>query len=138
MGLDFIERASDFINVENIEGVLALIDNEGYPTASAITLSKNDGIKWMTFCTNTKSNKVQRINNCNKASVCFYSVFPLFNITLVGKIMIINDLDIKREMWYEECKYHWSNYQSEQFSVLKFVTERYCIMIDEETVEGVF
>jgi len=136
MSHDFIERAGELISVENIECVLALIDDEGYPTASTITLSKNDGIKWLTFCTNTQNNKTRRISKCNKASICFYSVFPLFNITLVGRIMIVNDLDLKREMWYEECKYHWSSCESEHFCVLKFTTERYNIMIDEEAVEG--
>jgi len=137
MSLDFVEKAGELISIKNIEGVLALIDHEGYPTASAITLSKNKGIKWLTFCTNTKGNKTQRVSNCNKASVCFYSVYPLFNITLVGKIMIITDLDAKRDMWYEECKYHWNNYQSENFCVLKFTTIRYNIMIDAEVVDGV-
>jgi len=136
MNLDFIEKAGDIVSEPNVECVLALIDLQGYPTASAMTISKNDGIKWLTFCTNAIGNKIQRIAKCNKASVCLYSVYPLVNITLVGTIEIINDPDAKQEMWYDLCKYYWSGPRSEHFVVLKFTTERYNIMFDDENHEG--
>lgn len=46
---------------------LALIDENGYPTASTITASKAEGINWITFCTGLESDKAKRIAKCNRA-----------------------------------------------------------------------
>ncbi|GHT12578.1 hypothetical protein FACS189426_16180 [Bacteroidia bacterium] len=93
-----IERAAEIISATRLNCVLALIDLDGYPSATTKTVSKADGIKWMTFCTG--NNKIKMINQCDHASVCFTSSDPLYNITLVGKIEVITDLEIKKEMWY--------------------------------------
>ena len=58
---------------------LALMDADGYPTAATISVSKAEGIQWITFCTGLGSNWVKRIERCDRASVCFNAAY---NITL--------------------------------------------------------
>lgn len=64
--------------------MLALIDLDGCPTALTTTASKADGINWITFCTGLGGTRTNRINKCNRASVCFNA--DDYNITLVGTI----------------------------------------------------
>ena len=94
MDQSLVEKASEIVSKEHMDCVLALIDLDGYPTASTITVSKANGINWITFVINSNCNKAIRLKNNNRASVCFASlgnIEPLYNITLVGKIEIIND-----------------------------------------------
>jgi hypothetical protein len=72
MDKKIIEKASAIISAKRLDCVLALIDLDGYPTASTITVSKNDGIYWQTFCTGLGGSKTKRIDQCNRASVCFF------------------------------------------------------------------
>jgi len=104
---------------------LALIDENGYPTASTATISKADGIKWITFLTSVNSNKAKRIRKCGKGSVCLSS--PKYNITLVGTLEILTDLDTKREMWYDAMGEIMSGPDDPAYCVLRFRTERYNI-----------
>ena len=132
-----IEKAEKIISAKRQDCVMALIDLDGYPTASTITVSKNDGIKWFTFCTGYGT-KSKRIEKCNYASICFASSDPLYNITLVGKIDVVKDIEIKKEMWYSGLENHFKGYEDPNLCVLKFTTERYKLMIggEETSIEG--
>jgi general stress protein 26 len=116
---------------------LGLIDSENYPTVSAITPAKADGIKWIMFVVNASHNKPKRIKLCDKASVCFCNDQKiLHNITLVGNIEIISDNKIKEEIWYKECGDHFNGPEDPQYCVLKFTTKKYNILIDEDFIAG--
>jgi len=141
MNQEIIEKAIEIISSERLDCVLALIDLKGYPVASTITVSKADGINWITFVINNNSTKLKRIIHNNRASVCFTSMpksitDPLYNITLVGIIEEIIDPNIKREMWYDECKDHFNGPEDPNYCVLKFTTEWYKLFIEFETFEG--
>ena len=139
MDQEVVEKAAEIISAKRLDCVLALIDLDGYPTASTITVSKNDKINWITFVTGANNAKIKRIEHCNRASVCFLTTdpqAPLYNITLVGKIEIITDPEIKKEMWYDLCKDHFTGPEDKNYGVLKFVTERYRILVDWKFVEG--
>ncbi|MDR0307845.1 MAG: pyridoxamine 5'-phosphate oxidase family protein [Chitinispirillales bacterium] len=111
--------------------VLALIDMEGYPTASTLSLSKADGIREMTFCVELESNKVRRINNCNRASVCFSS--EKYNITLVGTIDILTDPQVKKEMWYDCLENIFTGGAGDpNYCVLRFKTKSYNLFFTDE------
>ena len=132
-----IKKAGEIISQNTGAGthcVLALIDANGYPTASTITASKTDGIKSMTFGTGLLSDKAKRINVCNRASVCFTS--ESYNITLVGDIEIVTDKDVKNEMWYEGLEHHFSGADDDNYCVLRFTTKRYNLMVDWTEIEG--
>ena len=113
---------------------LAVIDNDGFPTASTLSLAKADGVKWLTFVTGLGSNKAKRIEKSNKASVCFNS--PDYNITLVGTIEILIDPQIKKDTWYSGCEHHFSGVDDPNYCVLKFTPHRYCILFGADEVEG--
>lgn len=144
MGKEVIERAGEIIRqntAHNLqEGsepycVLALIDANGYPTASTLTAAKAEGINWITFCTGVGSNKAIRIGNCDRASVCF-NTSGAYNITLVGTIEIITDAAVKQEMWYEGLKNHFKGADDPQYCVLRFRTQRYSLLVDWKEAEG--
>jgi len=113
---------------------LAIIDNDGFPTASTVSLAKAEGLKWLTFVTGLGSNKAKRIEKSNKASVCFNS--PDYNITLVGTIEILTDPKTKKDTWYNGCEFHFSGTDDPNYCVLKFVPHRYCIFAQNDEIEG--
>ncbi len=115
--------------------VLALIDQNGYPTASTITPSKACGISWITFCSGLESNKVKRIEKCNKASVCF-NKDGAYNITLVGEIEVLTDKDSRHEMWYEGMSNHFKDADDPGYCVLKFKAKRYNLLVDWQEEVG--
>ena len=138
-----ISKAEEIISKKAVGGndgycTLSLIDLDGYPYAATVSVSKADGIKWLTFCTGLGSNWVKRIEKCNRASVCFNST--QYNITLVGTIEVLTDLDIKKEMWYEGMGCYFSGPEDPGFCVLRFNTQRYNLMLDEKegNVRGTF
>lgn len=114
--------------------VLALIDEDGYPTASTISASKADGINRITFCTGYGSPKTKRIDKCKKASVCFCS--PEYNITLVGDIEVVTDPEVKKEMWYSGLANHFSGPEDPNYCVLRFTTKRYNLLVDWKELRG--
>lgn len=140
MSREIIARAEEIIKRRSGGGnegycTLALIDLDGFPTASTISVSKADGIKQMTFCTGLEGSKASRISQNCRASVCFNDVD--YNITLVGTIEILTDLKTKREMWYEGLINHYSGPDDSGYCVLLFKTKRYNLLIDWIEAEGI-
>jgi general stress protein 26 len=135
-----IARAGEIIRSKSSEenmgaGVaLTLMDDEGYPTTSSVSIAKSDGIQQITFCTTMDSNKAKRAAACNRASVCVfddnYEGNSYYNITLVGTIEIVKDLETKKEMWYEGMAEHSSGPDDPEFCVLRFTTKRYNLWVD--------
>lgn len=133
-----IQRARDIIRQKCGGGnkghcVLALTGPDGYPVASTISISQADGIRWLTFCTGGSS-KTDRIAHSDKASVCVSS--EEYNITLIGKIQVVTDLAVKKEMWYPGKGQHFSGHDAPGLVVLKFITERYNLLVDWEEARG--
>ena len=114
---------------------LALIDENGYPTASTLTIAKAGGIKWLSFNTSLDRNSVKRIKKCNRASVCINS--NEYNITLVGTVEVLTDTDTKKEMWFPPMEEQWSGHDDPEYCVLRFSTERYSLFIDYKEVKGI-
>ena len=138
MNQEIISKAGEIVAKNTGEAgycALALIDLDGYPTASTISAAKADGIKWLTFCTGLGSPKVDRIKKCNRASVCFNSAG--YNITLVGTIEILTAADVKEEMWYGGLTQHFSGPEDPNYCVLKFKTERYNLLVDWQEARGI-
>ncbi len=139
MNTEIIARAGEIVASKTGGGnegycVLALIDKDGFPTASTISVSKADGINWITFCTGLGSNKTKRIETCNRASVCFDSIDH--NITLVGTIEVLTDPEIKKEMWYKGLEGHFNGPEDPDYCVLRFRTDRYNLLVDWKEARG--
>ena len=134
---NIIKKAGDIISKNTRENgycVLALIDDEGYPASSTISASKTNGIKEVAFCTGLNSPKAKRIKNSNKASVCFNA--PDYSITLLGTIEILTDPQIKKEMWYDGLKHHFTGPEDPNYCVLKLTTKQYSLFIDWQEIKG--
>jgi len=142
MNQEIIARAGALINSKanyiggGMEGhcVLALTDENGYPTASTLTIAKTDGINWLTFATSPDSNKAKRIAMCNRASVCLSS--SEYNITLVGTVEVVTDPGIKKDTWFEPMSHMWSGPEDPNFYVLRFNTERYNLFFADDGSEA--
>jgi general stress protein 26 len=138
MNQAIIEKAAAVIQAKTgyvgngMEGycALALIDENGYPSASTLTISKADGIKWITFLSGLKSNKAKRIDKCNRGCVCINS--PKYNITLVGTIEVLTEPDIKKEMWQEPLGHMYSGPDDPEYCVIRFNTERYNLFFADD------
>lgn len=132
-----IKRAGEIIqqriSSEHNYCSLSLIGEDGYPSITTISISKAEGIKWLTFCTGTGA-KADIIRNCDKAAVCINS--NGYHIGLVGKIEQMTDPAVKKDMWYEGLKNHFSGYEDPNYCVLKFTTERYSLFVDWEQEKG--
>ncbi len=142
MSQDIIRRAAEVVAKNTVQGeayrgencVLALIDLEGYPTASVLTPAKADGIKTLWFCTGINSDKVKRIEKCGRASVCFGA--SDYNVSLVGEIEAVTDVAVKKEMWYRGLENHYSGAEDPNFCVLRFTTKRYNLLVDWQEAKG--
>jgi len=138
MSKEIIAKASEIIKSKSTEGknigagtALTLIDSDGYPTAATISPCMIDGIRSVTFCTGMGSNWVKRIEKCDRASVCFNSEEKQYNITLVGTIEIVTDIEIKKEAWFDGMGYYFKGPDDPGFCVLRFTTKRYSLMLNE-------
>lgn len=143
MGQELVQRAIDIIQTYSAAGakpgeeagvVLALIDAEGYPTASTLSVAKADGIRELWFGTGLGSNKAKRIEKCNRASVCFSTLE--YNITLVGDIEIRTDPETRKASWYEGMSNHFSGPDDPNYCVLVFTTRRYNLFVDWKEEAG--
>jgi len=146
-----IAKAGEIIKSKTAEvtmgvGVtLSLLDHEGYPTTSAITIAKADGIRQITFGGSLDSNKAKRAKENSRASVCVfdddYEGGAYYNITLVGDIEVVTDVETKKETWYQGLEAHFENgVDDPNYCVLKFTTKRYNLWVDmeEDEVTGSF
>ena len=109
---------------------LALIDKDGFPTASTVSIIKADGIKQFTFGVSLNDNKARRVQACNRASVCVNS--QEYNITLVGTAEIMTDAESKQDLWQPWFSEIWTGGVADpDFCVLRFTTQRYNLWVDE-------
>lgn len=137
MSQDIIARAEEIIQTRvgmSTYCTMALIDIDGHPTASTITASMADGIKWLTFCTGLGANKPNRIRKCNLASICFNA--DDYNITLDGTIEVVTDPEVKKEMWYEGLANHFKGPEDPEYCVLLFKTKSYNLFVDWKEARG--
>ena len=121
---------------------LSLIDSDGYPTTSTLSISKADGIRQILFGAGLDSNKAKRAEKCGRACVCVFDDDhengAYYNITLVGDIEIITDPQLKKDVWYEGLEEHFPNggVNDPNYCVLRFNTKRYNLWVDFEEASG--
>jgi len=118
--------------------VMSLTDEESYPAASMITASRADGFKWIAFCSGLGWNKPNRVEKDPRSCVYLFDKESFSGISLTGKIKIITDLEVKKEMWYDALGDFWNGYEDDRWCVLMFKPEKYSIFIDNRTIRGEF
>jgi general stress protein 26 len=145
MNQEAITKASEIINArrdyigDGMEGYVTVttIDENGYPSSTTMSISKADGISWMTFNSGVDANPVKRIATNNKACVCLSS--SDYHINLVGTFEILDDIESKKENWQEPLTEYYVNVDEaiEQGMLpIKFTTKRYNIYIVEGDLEA--
>ena len=92
--------------------VMSLIDEEGYPAASA---QKNP-----------------------KACVYLFDKESFSGISLVGKVEVVSDYELNRELWYDALGDFFKDPLDERLCVLMFRPEKYNIFIEGRTIYGTF
>lgn len=131
-----IQKASKIIQGEcNEKGycALTLMDIDDCPNTTTITPSKADGIQSITFCTGYGT-RTERIQFRPDACVCFNS--PEYHISLKGKMEIITDPVVKKEMWYQGLADYFKGPDDPEYVVLKFTAKSYTLFLDRQTLRG--
>lgn len=145
--MDLLQKAEALVNQSTMhtvsntgcaDWVMSLIDEEGYPAASMITAARADGFRWIAFCTGLGWNKPNRAQKDPRACVYLFDQQSFTGISLVGRIEVIADEALNREMWYDSLGDFFAGPTDERLCVLLLRPERYNIFIDGQTIRGAF
>ena len=115
-----------------------VIDENGYPSVSTVTLVKPENISELFFSTSLHNcNKVNRLRANNKASVCC-RIGRDDNITLVGTAEILVDQETKSKFWESWFIEHYTGGETDpDYCIIQFTTKRVSLWIDKEGAEFV-
>ncbi|MCL2753804.1 MAG: pyridoxamine 5'-phosphate oxidase family protein [Defluviitaleaceae bacterium] len=131
--LEMLEKANEFIKTHS-NASFSVIDENGFPSASAIWLMGHKGVSEIYFSTPKGSNKYQRLQKCNKASINTYSDFN--NLTLVGEAVVLTDQESKSKHWQEPFIHIYPEGDTDPtYCIIKFTTKRVSLHIDHEGAE---
>jgi len=133
MNEKMLEKANQFIKTQN-DASFSVLDESGFPSASAIWLMGHEGIAEIYFSTPMGSNKYKRLQKNNKACICTYAEFD--NLTLVGEAEILTDQESKTKHWQEPFIHIYPDGDTDpDYCVIKFITKRVSLHIDHEGSE---
>lgn len=134
MNSNIFEKANVLVNnAENV--VIALIDENDYPSASTVSRVKSDGIFTIYLATGLDTNKTKRIKKSAKASLCFIEGGN--NVTLVGDAEILTDQKTKSDLWQDWFSNYFPKGEIDpNYCIIKVTTKRVSLWIDCESAEG--
>jgi len=133
MSKEMIQKANEFFKARN-DASFSVLDESGYPSASAVWLINQEDITEVYFSTFVGSNKYNRVKNGGKASICCYSEFN--NLTLIGEAEILTDQASKTKHWQEPFIHIYTGGDTDpNYCIIKFVTKRVSMHIDHEGAE---
>jgi len=139
MNTKLFEKANEMIRTFQYAS-FGVIDENGYPSVSAISLLNPENISELYFAATMDSNKVKRLQKHNKASINCYT--SMNNISLVGETEIFSDQETKSKYWQE-----WQDWirlgqdvypdgvSDPNYCYIKFTTKRVALWIDNEGAE---
>lgn len=128
-----LKKAEDFIK-KSETAVISSIGENGYPRAAAMSNIKPEGLKTLWFSTGTKSHKTRNLKENPKASVCFFNSDD--NITLIGDVKIIEDMEIKKQLWLDWFINHFPlGVTDPNYCVLKFEAKYIQVYLGNEFEE---
>jgi len=130
MNTQLIEKANQMIQMQQ-NASFGVIDENGYPSVSAISLCNPETITTLYFTTTLDSNKAKRLTANNKASINSFT--DMNNITLVGQAEILTDQETKTKYWQDWfCEVYADGPTDPNYCVIKFTTERVSLWIGED------
>jgi len=128
-----IEKANQFFKTRQ-DASFSVLDENGYPSTSAIWLMNQDNISDIYFSTPVGSNKYKRLQKSNKASINCYAEFN--NLTLVGEAEVLTDQESKTKHWQEPFIHIYPKGDTDPtYCIIKFTTKRVSLHIDHEGAE---
>ena len=114
-----------------------VIDENGYPSVSAVSLNNPENIAEFYFTTTMDSNKVKRLAKINKACLNCYTSDN--NITLVGEADIVSDEETKKLYWDKWVELGADVYpggvSDPNYCFVRFKTKRVSLWINNEGSE---
>jgi len=135
MDTKMLQKANQFIKTRQ-DASFSVMDESGYPSASAVWLINQEDISEIHFSTIVGSNKYKRLQKNNRASICCYSEFD--NLTLVGEAEVLTDQASKSKHWQEPFIHIYPKGETDPtYCVIRFVTKRVSLHIDHEGAEFV-
>jgi len=128
MTKDLLIKAGELM--ERAEVVtISSIDEDGYPRTATISNLKTEGINIAWFSTGTSSSKTKNFQRNCKASICYNVDYN--NITLNGDITIVEDKNVKEELWQDWFIEHFPlGINDPEYCILKFETKYIQVWID--------
>ena len=133
MNEKMLEKANQFIKTRE-DASFSVIDENGYPSASAIWLTGQGDVAEIYFSTPVGSNKYKRLQKNNRASICCYAQFN--NLTLVGEAEVLTDQESKSKHWQDQYIHIYPGGETDPtYCIIKFTTKRVSLHIDHEPAE---
>lgn len=133
MNSNIFEKANQIIRTSDA-AYLGVIDENGYPSVSTVSVIKPENIFETYFSTNIGGNKEKRLSKNNRASICYRDGGN--NITLVGEAEILTDQPTKSKYWLDWFKDHYSGGETDpNYIIVKFTTKRVSLWVDGEVAE---
>jgi Uncharacterized stress protein (general stress protein 26) len=111
---------------------ISSVDEDGFPNIKAMFAPRKIDGNFFYFTTNTSSMRSQQFMNNPKASIYFYNRgrFKYEGIMLTGTMEVLQDDDIKREIWRTgDTIYYKQGVTDPDYCVLKFTAikgRHYC------------
>jgi len=95
---------------------------------------KTEGIKTVWFASGTDSYKTKNFKRDSKSSVCYHTDSD--NITLIGDVEIVDDMEIKKQLWVDWFIKHFPlGVTDPNYCILKFEANYIQIYIEDNFEE---
>lgn len=128
MTKDLLVKAEELMKKAEV-ATISSIDEDGYPRTATISNLKTEGIDIAWFSTGTSSNKTKNFQRNCKASICYNIGHN--SITLNGDITIVEDKNVKEELWQDWFIGHFPlGINDPEYCILKFETKYIQVWID--------
>ena len=136
MNTKLLEKANEMIKTFTYAS-FGVIDENGCPSASAVSLINPENISELYFTTTMDSNKAKRLQKNNKVGInCCTN---MNTITLVGEAEIFSDQETKSKYWQNWVELGADVYpdgvSDPNYCFIRFTTKRVSLWIDEEGAE---
>ena len=128
-----ISRAASIMKASTT-ATIATVDENGFPSASAISSIRTSGIENAWFVTGLSAGKTKRLLKNNKCSLCYCDGDN--NVTLRGTAEVLTDPDAKRDLWDDRFTRHFSEgAEDPEYCVLKFTAVKAVLYVDSQSEE---
>jgi general stress protein 26 len=104
--------------------ILTTMDENNCPKTRAMLNLPENTLEQIWFTTNTSSEKLEQIKNNNKANAYFCIPNTWTGLLLVGKIKILDDMKVKKNIWKQGWEMYYSKGVNDpDYTVLCFETQ---------------